>query len=206
MDAPDATYEYSMNREPALELDRMLSDVLWAKDRGLGPRDLVPMLERLIRCAPRGSDAALFAQRELAELIVETKPWRAARLAREVTIHAEDDRAWALLGLSHTLLGHYKSARKAYLRALQLHPGCPFYSHNLGHLLDVGLKRSREALPHLRLAYRTLPREREIAASYALALARVGRFDEARGIVERALGEPAERAEAMLTSWIEHVR
>src|SRR5262245_18824008 len=187
-----------MRQEHALEIDRMLSDVLWAKERGLGPRDLVPMLEKIVKRAPRGSDASLFAQRELAEQLVERHTWRAARLAREVTLHVDDDRAWALLALSHTLLGNYRSARKAYLRALGLHPGCPWYSHNLGHLLDVGLGRPREALAHLRRAHRALGSEPEVAASYALALARVGRRAEARRLLSEALDESEEQAELRL--------
>jgi tetratricopeptide (TPR) repeat protein len=192
-----------MRHEHALEIDRMLSDVLWAKERGLGPRDLVPMLEKILKRAPRGSDVRLFAQRELAEQLVERDTWRAARLAREVTLEVDDDRAWALFALCHSLLGNYRLAKKAYLRALALHPGCPWYSHNLGHLLDVGLGRPREALGHLRLAHRALQGEPEVAGSYALALARLGRRAEARRVLCEALGESEEQAELRLDGWID---
>jgi len=195
-----------MRHEHALEIDRMLSDVLWAKERGLGPRDLVPMLEKIVKRAARGSDASLFAQRELAEQLVERDAWRAARLAREVTLHVDDDRAWALLGLAQSFLGNYRAARKAYLRALVLHPGCPWYSHNLGHLLDVGLERPREALGYLRRAHRALGHEPEVAGSYALALARLGRRAEARRVLGEALGESEDQAELRLDGWIDALR
>src|ERR1041385_6051193 len=73
-----------MTKSSAVDVERLESDVVWALERGLGPRDLVPMLERLKRHAPRGSTAACFANIELAELLLQTRPWRAALLAREV--------------------------------------------------------------------------------------------------------------------------
>jgi Flp pilus assembly protein TadD len=187
----------------ARDLDRLLNDVAWAMERGLGARDLIPMLEKIVRRAPRGSRAALFAQRELAEKLVEQAPWRAARLAREVVAHGDDDRAWAVLGIAHTLLGNYRSAKKAYLRALALSPGCPWYSHNLGHLIDVALDRPREALSHLAAAYRAEPGEGEIAASFAHALARVGRVSEARRVLGPSLDDDSARVDHWLNAWLE---
>jgi tetratricopeptide (TPR) repeat protein len=187
----------------ARDLDRLLNDVAWALERGLGARDLIPMLEKVVRRAPRGSGAALFAMRELAERLVEKAPWRAAVMARDVLAHGDDDRAWAVLGIAHTLLGNYRCARKAYLRALALSPGCPWYSHNLGHLIDVGFDRPREALSHLSVAYRAEPGEAEIAASFAHALARAGRVSEARRVLGPALEDDPARVDHWLNTWLE---
>jgi tetratricopeptide (TPR) repeat protein len=191
-----------MKKRPR-DLDRLLNDVAWAMERGLGARDLIPMLEKVVARAPRGSRAALFAERELAERLVERAPWRAAVMARGVLAHGDDDRAWAVLGIAHTLLGNYRSAKKAYLRALALSPGCPWYSHNLGHLIDVALDRPREALSHLSAAYRAEPGEAEIAASFAHALARAGRVSEARRVLGRALDHDPARVDHWLNTWLE---
>lgn len=182
-------------------VERLMSDVEWALAHELPPRELTPMLEKLLNHAPPHSHAALFAKRHLAGLIVEHSPFRAARLARDVLAFEQDDRAWAILGLAHTLLGNFHCAAKAYRYALSLSPDCPWYAHNLGHLLDVGLDRPRDALRLLRLAFRAVPKEPEIAASYAHALSRCGDQEQAREMLLRALGS-AEAADEMLASWL----
>ena len=190
-----------MKDRKAVDVPRLHSDVRWALANGLGARDLVPMLERLHRYAPNGSDASIFAKTQLAELIVEKAPWRAARLARDVLAIADHARAWGLLGLAHTLLGNFRSARRAYVRALALEPGAVSYAHNLGHLLDSVFERPREALRWLALAYRAEPGEPEVAASYAHALVRAGRWEDAKRVLSCALAEPEASIEARLRRW-----
>ena len=158
------------------------------------------MLERLIEHAPRGSECRVAAERQLAELIVESAPWRAALLTRAVLEHKDDDRAWALFGLAHTLLGNHVSAKKAYLRALARAPGCASYAHNLGHLIDVAFDRPREALRWLKQAHGAAPHEEEIAASYAHALARSGQVSDAVSILTRVVGSK-RRAVELLDRW-----
>jgi tetratricopeptide (TPR) repeat protein len=177
------------------------SDVEWALERGLGNRDLVPMLERLLKHAPRGSSAACFAGTELAEVLLQTEPWRAAALSREVLVYEETDRAWAVLGLGLMMLGHYRAAKRAFAKALALAPGCSSYAHNLGHLLDAALNRPREALPWLEQALAAHPYDAELAASYAHALVRVGRAADARSTLERAMGETPGAVDALLARW-----
>lgn len=184
-----------------LHVQRLLFDVDWAIQNQLGPRDLVPMLNKLIHVAPAGSDAALFARRQLAETIVQSAPWRAAVLLREVLAQRDDDRAWAVLGLCHTLLGHYRCATRAYSRALALTPDNPWYAHNLGHVLDVALDQPEQALRHLRFAYRELKSDPEVASSYAHALAHAGRVSDAERILSRALRD-ANRAREILRTWL----
>jgi tetratricopeptide (TPR) repeat protein len=191
-----------VNREPARELDVLLSNVAWAIERGLGANELVPMLEKVVARAPIGSPAGLRARSDLAELLIERAPWRAALLARQLIAVQEDDRIWGVLGHAHSMLGHYRAARAAYLRALSLAPGSVTHAHNLGHLLDVGLGRTREALFYLGAAYRGEPHEPEIAGSYALALAHAGRASEARELLCRSLGDTPRAAERRLRDWM----
>ena len=102
------------------------------------PQEIVPMLERLQRVAHEGSDEHSFADRRLAELLLETNPWRAAvHVRRLVDRGPADDAAWALMGLAQALLGNHKFACQAYREALARDPNNPWYSHNLGHLLKL---------------------------------------------------------------------
>jgi Flp pilus assembly protein TadD len=153
----------------------MYTDIEWALSQGLPVGQVVPMVERLMNEAAPGTPHANYAKRQLAELIVRKDPFRAARLSREVTNDCpDDDRALATLGLSCLLMGHYRMAERAYRRALRLVPHCPWYAHNLGHMLDVALGRPKEALPLLKMSLRAMPHEPEIASSYAHALFAAG--------------------------------
>jgi tetratricopeptide (TPR) repeat protein len=195
-----------MTKSSAVDVERLESDVVWALERGLGPRDLVPMLERLRRHAPPGSPRACFAGIELAEQLLETRPWRSAILAREVLKYVETDRAWAVQGLALALLGHYASAKAAFVRALHFSPGCASYAHNIGHLLDVGLDRPRDALGWLERAHAVERRDPEVAASYAHALFRVGKADKAREILASTPETNPEEIEATLDRWADRLR
>ncbi len=158
------------------------------------------MVERLLVVSSPGSTEEQFATLKLAELVVADHPWRAATLARRSLRSQESAHAWAVLGLAQSGLGNYRAAVKAYRRALLLVPENPWYSHNLGHLLDVAFDRPLDALRYLQLAHSSQPAEPEIASSYAHALARVGRRDHARAVLTRSTGS-TEQAEAWLTSW-----
>ncbi|HKU37006.1 MAG TPA: tetratricopeptide repeat protein [Polyangiales bacterium] len=158
----------------------------------------------MTREAPDGSAHALFAHRHLAELQLAGSPWRAAlHLRRVIEAGAADDSAHALMGLSQALLGNYRVAVSAYRKAVKLAPRNPWYHHNLGHLLDVGLSDSTAALDHLRVAHRIEPDEDEIAASLAHCLARLGQLNEARRMAELALTRsPKNREHRALLDWI----
>ncbi len=191
-----------MTRAKQQNVERLLANVKWAMDHGLGPRDLVPMLDKLAGRADPGSDIELFARRELAALLAGTQPWRAARLCLDVIDSAPDDaEAWSVLGLAHSMLGNYRCARRAYLRARSLAPDCAATAHNLGHLLDLAFDSPRGALPHLLSAYRLAPGEVEIAGSYAHALVRVGRLADARRVLSQALPDEPARVEGLLGDW-----
>jgi tetratricopeptide (TPR) repeat protein len=188
-------------RQQAQELRRQIE---WTLARAVDPGDVLPMLHRLARLAAEGSDECLFAHLHLAELLVERDPWRAALYARRVLAQRpDDDRGWATLALCQTLLGNYKFAVSAYHNALTSAPKNPWYAHNLGHLLDVALGRAEEAVGWLRRAYQSAAYSGEVAASYAHALARVGRIAEARKILTRAMKRTASREHAALLKWVE---
>jgi tetratricopeptide (TPR) repeat protein len=183
------------------EMQKLRGNIAWALSNGLGARDLVPMFEKLIGCAPPNSKMAQLAKLHLAEYLVERSPWKAALLAKDLLRQGDDERAWAVLGLAYTLLGHHRSARRAYRQALALAPSCPSYAHNLGHLTDVIFNEPQEALSLLALAFRGAPDEAEVAASYAHALVRCNRWSDARRVLARALGS-AEGVDATLNGWL----
>jgi tetratricopeptide (TPR) repeat protein len=166
--------------------------------------DVLTVLETMTREAPDGSAHALFAHRHLAELQLSGSPWRAAlHLRRLVQAGAADDSAHALMGLSQALLGNYRMAVAAYRKAVKLAPRNPWYHHNLGHLLDVGLSDSTAALDHLRIAQRIQPDEDEIAASLAHCLARLGQLKEAQQMAQLAVRRsPRNREHQALLEWV----
>jgi len=187
--------------QQAQELRRQIE---WTLARAVDPSDVLPMLHRLARLARDGSEENLFANLHLAELLVERNPWRAALCARRLLEHRpDDDRGWATLALCQTLLGNYKAAVSAYRRALASSPQNPWYAHNLGHLLDVALGRGRDAVDWLRRAYQSASYSGEVAASYAHALARVGRIAEARRVLARAMRRGSSREHSALLRWLE---
>lgn len=152
------------------------------------------MLERLQNIAGDGSDHRRFADRRLAELLLEADPWRAAIHLRRLIDRPggdEEDAHWALMGLAQALLGNHQFAARAYRKALAIDPGNPWYAHNLGHLLDVALDRPNEALRHLELSFKRLPHAIAIACSYVHALWRCGRNDDARKVLRPLMARHA---------------
>ncbi|MCS6900763.1 MAG: hypothetical protein RMJ98_11460 [Myxococcales bacterium] len=182
---------------------RLERSILRAIAEHFEPSELLPMVERLARIAPPGSPPWAFAHCKLAELLLNTHPWRAAATARLVARkHPSNDLAWGLLGLALTVLGHYRSAARAYREALRLAPEDPWYAHNLGHLLDVPLNNPREAVYWLRIAFRAEPHV-EIAASLAQALGHIGRAKEGLRVLRRGLrGEPGSTEHQALEAWL----
>jgi tetratricopeptide (TPR) repeat protein len=186
------------------EAKRLRQDVEWALRSALDPSDVLPLLHRLGRTAEPGSEESIYAHRQVAELLVERHPWRAALHARKVLSWIpEDDRAWAVLGLCQTLLGHYRFAATAYHRALTASPKNPWYAHNLGHLIDVALGRAGEATAFLRSAYEGASDNREIASSFAHALARAGKLAEAKKVLARSMKRGPSREQSALWKWLE---
>ncbi len=180
----------------------MYTDIEWGLSQGLPLAQLVPMVERLMRQAEPGSLHQTYAKRQLCELISRSEPFRAARLAHEILVeYPEDDRAHAALGLACLMMGHYKKAEKSYRAALAIVPHCPWYAHNLGHLLDVVMNRPFEALSWLAMARNALPHEPEIASSYAHVLLACGQREKARKELLEALGGNQKQVDERIERW-----
>lgn len=173
------------------------------------------LLEELEAQSADGSDAALFAQRNLATLYLEESPWKALLHLRKVVVAAPRDPAvHALMGLCQALLGNYRAAVNAYRKAAGLDPEVPSYQHNLGHLLDVALGECEAAEAPLAEALRLSPEDDQIIASYAACLARLAHRDgEVVDAQRRANAErfartavalaPEENGHRELLAWIE---
>ncbi|MCA9602280.1 MAG: tetratricopeptide repeat protein, partial [Myxococcales bacterium] len=162
--------------ELSTKLERLRMRAQAALERPDARDEAIALLDAIVAEAPRGSEEALSAHRQRAELRIENHPWRAAlhlRALREGG--ADDDSVHGLLGLCHALLGNFVAAAAAYRRALELSPRNPWYHHNLGHVLDAALGQSELALSHLTIAHGMEPEELEISASLAHCLARLGR-------------------------------
>lgn len=171
---------------------------------GPDPLRVLPLLHRLAARAEEGSDEAVFAHRQLAEILLERDPWRAALHARRVTrIRPDDDRAWAALALSQSLLGNHQFASRALACALARAPDNPWYAHNLGHTLDVALDKPREAVRYLRRAYHRSGQNADVATSLAHALARAGRTRAAKTLLGRVLKQHPAPERRALMRWID---
>ncbi len=139
---------------------------------------------------------------------VQSHPWRASASARRaIALNRSDDVAWAVLGLTQSLLGHHQYAISAYREARRHAPSNPWYAHNLGHLLDIAAGKPHAAVPLLAQAHGALceppdhpappmgSARREIVTSYAHALWRCGQLDDAKRLLlplVRGRASPAE--------------
>jgi Flp pilus assembly protein TadD len=186
-------------------LRRLRKRVERALADGARGADVLRDLETIVREAEGTDRDALFAHRQLAELRLEESPWRAAlHLRKLILADAADDGVFALMGLCQAMLGNFRAAISAYQRAIELAPRNPWYHHNLGHLLDVGLGNSRAALRHLRLAHELESAEDEITASLAHCLARLGQLSEAQLLATAALrSAPGNSDHRALVEWVE---
>jgi Flp pilus assembly protein TadD len=193
-----------MARSAPADVERLRREVERALRDSADAEHVLPLLARLARAAAPESDAWIYAHRHLAELGVEHDPWRAALFARRVIARRpDDDGAWAVLGLAQSLLGNYRYAARSYERALSLAPDNPWYAHNLGHLYDVALDRSADALPLLARATFAQPEEADIAASYAHALARCGKVAMAKRVLRRAIRRGGTADQMVLSRWLD---
>lgn len=183
-------------------LRKRVERALASGDRG---SDVVRDLESMVRETGEPNADVLFAHRQLAELRLEQSPWQAAlHLRHLIAANLRDDGVHALMGLCQALLGNFRSAISSYRRAIQIAPRNPWYHHNLGHLIDVGLGDAKLAVKHLQLAYELQPQEDEIGASLAHCYARLGRLGDAAKLAAEALqNAPDNREHQVLLSWIE---
>ncbi len=191
----------SPEESPQSRLERQLEQALRA---GRSKSFLLPQLERLAAMADAGSRAWCFANKTIAELLIEQAPWRAAVHARRVSVAVPDDEAaHALLGLALAVQSNYRAAISAYRRALAIDPRNPWYAHNIGHLYDVALDQPRDGLAFLQRAHREAPEQDDVASSLAHCLARTNRRPEALELAaELAARRPDRQDFSELHAWI----
>jgi Flp pilus assembly protein TadD len=194
-----------MSKESNTSLRRLRKRVERALASGQRGSDVICDLELMVREGEALNGDVLFAHRQLAELRLEGSPWQAAlHLRHLIAANVRDDGVHALMGLCQALLGNFRAAISSYRRAIQLAPRNPWYHHNLGHLIDVGVGNAEHALKHLQLAYDLQPQEDEIGASLAHCFARVGRLGEAATLAAEAVqNAPGNREHRVLLQWIE---
>lgn len=195
----------------ASRLERALGH---ATRSGLSLPAVVDLLRALVRETGPASRRGACARLVLASRLLGGEPglgpvtraraWECARMCREALSGdlSARERAlvFALSGLSYSVLECYQAARHAYYKALHEDPHDAIIAHNLGHLLATRLAEPRAALRWLRQAYRQLPGEPEIAASYAHALALSGERDLAVDVLSVALGS-RRQAHATIADW-----
>jgi len=183
---------------------------MWAIENELPSSELVAMLRPLVAHTQGHEVRGRLVRLELAERLLLTPKapshaWEVAGLARQVLRHESDGitraRANGALGMAMTLLGQYRMARRAYFKALADDPGHPVLLHNLGHLMATVFKDPLGGCRWLRLAYRSLPDDREVAASYAHALTLAGLTERALDVLSRT--ESRERARRLIATWRE---
>jgi tetratricopeptide (TPR) repeat protein len=193
-----------MKAKDPSELDRLRARIDDALRRERPRGEVMPLLERLLGHAGDHGEVYVYAHRRIAELLLQTEPWRAAlHLRRVIKAGSADDTAHALMGLCQALLGNFDSAVFHYERALAIEPGNAWYHHNLGHLLDVALNLPQAALSHLRWAHDSQPMEDEVTASLSHCLARIGQVEEAEQLAREALDlSPDHESHLSLLAWI----
>lgn len=180
------------------------------------PRARVTLLQELVRATEPSSLVGARARLVLTSTLLSGDPGLGAptaALAFGCARHCREarrgplsraERAWshALCGTAFSLLGCFRAARREYQHALKEDPDDPVVAHNLGHLLHVKLGQPRAALRWLRQAHAELPREPEVAASFAYALVATGEHERALDVLAPALGSRS-LARATLERWLE---
>jgi Flp pilus assembly protein TadD len=113
----------------------------------------------------------------------------------------DDDEAWGLLGMALSLLGHFRAAKTAYIRACSIAPHHPGHAHNLGHLIDAAFGKPNQAIPWLERAFRSAPDVPEIASSLAHAMVGAGRPQEAHTLLRRYANLAEDVAQNTVRQW-----
>lgn len=207
----------SKPEDPSLGADRIARlerAIGYAIEQELPPYEIIAMLFDLVR-KTAGTDAlGASARLALVQRLLSGNPelptpneraiWECAKLCRQALAgpltSVEKGAALALLGLSYSQLGCFRSARQAYFQALRERPGDPVIAHNLGHLLQVRLGQPAAARKWLRMAHQKLPSDPEIAASYAYALLACDDYEQAVDVLSVALGS-REQAREQARKW-----
>jgi len=135
------------------------------------------LLGRLVRV--RRDDPGL--RFELATQLMRLERWLEAipQLRFVVEAQPENERAWYNLAIAHQALGHLRDARATWNRVIQLMPANPdAYAHRGEVLLD--LRAWTQAAADFETSLGLNPGALDATMNLALALAKLGRADQAR--------------------------
>jgi len=179
----------------SLDVGRLERSLEWGLRNDLPSAELVRMLRPLVKATDGATTSGALARLRLAEQLLLADPrsaWEALVLLRgvlDVSTNRElTRRALTARGLALTIMGHYRAARAAYVRALWIDPFEPVCAHNLGHLLIVKFGALDAGIRWLEVAHQSLPDDAEIVASLAHALTLSGAPERARRLLERCVG------------------
>ena len=113
-------------------------------------------------------------------------PWRAIVHCRSIlSTHDDHVPALTLLGQCLSVTGDLPAAGHSLNRAIELDPGQAMSYLHLGDV-NVRIGRTQEALRCYQRAMQLQPDDVSILNGYAVALWGMGRFDEARSLIQRA--------------------
>ena len=114
---------------------------------------------------------------------------------------------WVNLGNAEATLGESEAAISCYRRALAIHPDLAVAARYLGRLL-LAANRPQEALPYLRQAAASMPRDPGLLEELAKALRRLERWGDAVPVLARIVAlkpndgaAEAELARGLVSGW-----
>ncbi len=139
-------------------------------------REALASTGRLLELFP--DDAELLADRAALLLSLDRALDAIPLLDRVVSKDPNDVRAWYNLAVAHQSLGHLADARDAWEAVIARAPSAEAYAHRGVVLLD--LHQWQAAAADFEAALAETPAAHDVALNLALALTKLGRFEEAR--------------------------
>lgn len=138
--------------------------------------ELAAALARLVELAP--NDSALRFERAAA--LIHLRQWVDAIAELNVVVAQQPQHAkgWFDLAVAHQALGHLSDARRAWDRAIELEPSAEALARRGEVLLD--LQQWTEAAADFEAVLQEQPGAADATLNLALALAKLGRPEEAR--------------------------
>ena len=121
---------------------------------------------------------------------------------RALRIDPHNANAWAFLGMIHAERNEIEATANAFRHATDARPDKPLYRHNLVIALEK-LGRYESTLPEYEILCRIEPGYLPNWGGYALALARTGRTDAARGLLRDWLARnPSHPGRGDVDRWL----
>jgi len=177
--------------DPA-QLDRIIRQVA----RGYGPRKAAERLaEWIAALRPRDGNAWALVGEMQRSAGLFTEAAKSFTQARDLAANpAQRARIEFLLATTAEAAGQYRQAAEHYLAGLKDAPGDVAGCNNLAYLYAEHLGAAEKALPYARRALEAQPDNSNVLDTYGWVLAKLGRFQEAVAVLERAERLSAESA------------